>query len=126
LDAQIRGWPRHAGNDPYKIGLERVAEALRPLLPTDLLFIAYNEFCRPSIGEVIDQAVGQGATALFVVPSMLTPGGVHAEHDIPRAIQASRAAHPHVRIDYIWPFDLQQVAALLALHVNQAIARAAA
>ena len=126
LDATIRDWPRRAGNDPYKIGLEHIAQALKPLLPTGLFAIGYNEFCRPSIAEAIEQVIAQGATQVFVIPSMLTPGGVHSEVDIPRALEAVRAAHPAVSITYIWPFDVQQVAALLASHLNAAITRHAA
>ena len=121
LDAKIRNWPRHDGNDPYKTGLERVAEALRPLLPTERLAIGYNEFCRPTIAEAIEGVIRQGATRILVIPSMLTPGGVHAERDIPRALDALRIAHPAVTIEYLWPFDIQQVAALLAEHVSRAL-----
>jgi len=124
LDAAIRNWPRHADNDPYRVGLERLAQALAPLLPTDLVAVGYNEFCRPSIAEAVDEVVQRGATRVLVIPSMLTPGGLHAEHDIPRALEAVRRAHPRVTIEYLWPFDLHQVAALLAAHVSQAISRA--
>lgn len=120
LDAKIRDWPRRAENDPYKVGLEQLASTLRPLLTTDLFFIAYNEFCRPSIPDAIDQAVQQGAQRILAVPSMLTPGGIHSEIDIPHALAEARTRHPGVTIDYVWPFDLRQVAALLASHINQA------
>ena len=121
LDATIRDWPRHAGNDPYKAGLEQVAAALRPLVPTELLAIGYNEFCRPSIAEAIEQVIRAGATRVLVLPSMLTPGGVHAEHDIPRALDDVRRAHPSIVVEYLWPFDLTRVAALLAAHVEAAL-----
>ena len=123
LDAAIRDWPRRADNDPYKVGLERVAETLRPLLPTDMLAIGYNEFCRPSIQDALAHVIRQGATRVLVLPSMLTPGGVHAEQDIPRALEEARRIHPSVRIEYLWPFDLARVAALLAAHVEAALAR---
>jgi sirohydrochlorin cobaltochelatase len=126
LDAQIRDWPRHAGNDPYKAGLERVAQALRPRLPTALFAIGYNEFCRPSIAEAIEQVIRQGATRVFVVPSMLTPGGLHSEHDIPKALEVVRRAHPAVTIEYVWPFRTSEVAALLAAHIQAAIEASAA
>ena len=121
LDATIRHWPRRADNDPYKRGLERLAEALRPLLPTDRFVIGYNEFCRPSIPEAVEQVIGMGVTRVLVIPTMLTPGGVHSEVDIPRALDELRRAHPTVTIDYAWPFDLHRVAALLASHVAQAV-----
>ena len=122
LDAQIRNWPRRPGNDPYKEGLERLAKALKPLLPTDLFAIGYNEFCRPSILEALEEVIAQGATRVLVIPSMLTPGGVHSEIDIPRALEEVRKKRPGVRVDYLWPFDLNQVADLLAAHLRKAAA----
>jgi sirohydrochlorin cobaltochelatase len=121
LDATIRRWPRHAGNDPYKTGLERVAEALRPLLPAAQLAVAYNEFCQPTIAEAIDHVIQGGARRVVVLPSMLTPGGVHAEEEIPRALEEIRRAHPGIRIDYVWPFDLGELATLLASHITRAL-----
>ena len=120
LDAAIRDWPRDAGNDPYKAGLERLAEALRPRLPTALFALGYNEFCRPTIAEAVGSVLARGATRILVLPSMLTPGGVHSEQDIPRALAALRQAHPTVAIEYVWPFALEEVAALLAAHVARA------
>jgi sirohydrochlorin cobaltochelatase len=121
LDAKIRSWPRHAGNDPYKTGVERLAETLRPLLPTSLLAVGYNEFCRPTIAEAINAVIRQGATRVLVLPTMLTPGGVHSERDIPVALEDVRRAHPDVAIEYLWPFDLSAVAALLASHIQAVI-----
>ena len=121
LDAKIREWPRHDGNDPYKAGLERLAAALRPLLPTKLFAIGYNEFCRPTIAEAIDEVICQGAARVVVLPTMLTPGGVHSERDIPRALDDVRRAHPDVAIEYLWPFDLASVAELLASHVQRTL-----
>lgn len=121
LDATIRNWPRHAGNDPYKVGLERLADALRALLPSTLIAVGYNEFCRPSIADAIDEVIRAGASHVFVIPSMLTPGGVHAECDIPYALEAVRRTYPTVAITYLWPFDVQEVAALLAAQVARAM-----
>src|SRR3989338_7573004 len=83
LDAKIRDWPRRPGNDPYKEGLEKLAHALQALLPGALLTVGYNEFCRPSVPEAIREAIRKGARRVLVVPSMLTPGGLHSEQDIP-------------------------------------------
>lgn len=126
LDAKIRSWPRHAGNDPYKAGLERLAAALKPLIPTELFAIGYNEFCQPSIAEAIAGVIRQGAARVVVLPTMMTPGGVHSERDIPRALDDVRRAHPEVAIDYLWPFDLASVAQLLAAHVRRTLTRKAA
>lgn len=125
LDAKIRNWPRHSGNDPYKTGLERLGETLRPFLPTDRLIIAYNEFCSPSISQAIDQAVQLGAGKILVISSMVTPGGIHSEKDIPRDVERSRQNHPGISIEYLWPFDLRQVAELFASHIQRAISQTA-
>jgi sirohydrochlorin cobaltochelatase len=90
------------------------------MLPSPLLAVGYNEFCRPTIAEAIDSVIRQGATRILVMPSMLTPGGIHSERDIPRTLEALRADRPGVTIEYLWPFDVERVAALLASHVRQA------
>lgn len=119
LDGKIRNWPRRAGNDPYKEGLERLAEALKPLLSADLFAVAYNEFCAPSVPEALEELIRRGAERILVIPSMVTPGGVHSEMDIPRAIEQVRTRHREVTLQYVWPFDLKEVAGLLASHLER-------
>ncbi len=121
LDAKIRDWPRHAGNDPYKAGLEAVAAQLKSLLAGAFFSIGYNEFCRPSIGEAVEEVIQKGATRVMVIPSMLTPGGIHSEKDIPRELEKLRGKHPAVSIEYVWPFDTKEVAALLAAHIQKTL-----
>lgn len=113
LDARIRAWPRSDDTDPYRAGMERLASALRTKVPAELV-VAYNEFCAPSLEDAVRALAGQGVTRIDVVPSMLTPGGVHAEVEIPEAIAALSSELPGVRITYAWPFDLERVASLLA------------
>ena len=126
LDAQIRDWPRRPDNDPYKEGLERLAAVLRPMLPSGLFLIGYNEFCRPSVGEALEQVIRQGASRVLVISSMVTPGGVHSEQDIPHAIEQVRKNHPAISMEYLWPFDLKEVAALFASHIRRASSHAKA
>jgi sirohydrochlorin cobaltochelatase len=57
-------------------------------------------------------------TRLTIVPTMLTPGGVHSEEEIPEVIEAMRAELPALEIVYAWPFDLDAVAGLLAAAAN--------
>ena len=113
LDAQIRGWPRTAATDPYQAGLEAVAARLRARLAGVAVSTAYNEFCAPSVADAIDAAVAAGARRVTLVTTMFTPGGAHSEREIPRDVEAARARHPGVTIDYAWPFDLDRAAALL-------------
>ncbi len=124
LDSKIRSWPRTPGNDPYKRGLEGLARVLRPHLPAELFAIGYNEFCSPSVGEAVRGLITRGARRILVVPSMLTPGGVHSERDIPRTLEGLRRENPGVRIDYVWPFELEEVARLLERHIRRRISGA--
>lgn len=117
LDAQLRSWPRTPTTDPYREGVLALAAALRKKLPVDTeLLVAFNELCAPSLEEAIAARVASGEDDFTVVPTMLTPGGVHSEVEIPETIASLRAAHPHVRMRYLWPFDLDLLAELLVRH----------
>jgi sirohydrochlorin cobaltochelatase len=113
LEARIRRWPRTPQTDPYQAGLEALAAHLRPLLDGVTLTIAYNEFCTPTLEEAVEDLMAAGITSIAVVPSMLTPGGVHSEVEIPEILTHLRRRHPHLDLRYIWPIDLTRVARLL-------------
>ena len=61
----------------------------------------------------------EGVTDVVVVPSMLTPGGVHAEIEIPEIINALGAECPHLSLRYAWPFAGQQLASFFVEHLRQ-------
>jgi sirohydrochlorin cobaltochelatase len=113
LDRQVRTWPRTASNDPYKAGVEALARRLAPMLLATPLKVAYNEFCSPSLREVVTRAAAEGATELVIVPSMFTPGGSHSEIEIPDEIRQLRSDFPAVDFRYAWPFDLGSLAGLI-------------
>jgi len=119
LDTKLRRWPRTPQTDPYQAGLEALADRLKASLNGDLFAIAYNEFCAPTVEEAVDTLIGGGATAITIVPSMLTPGGSHSEIEIPETLARLRAKYPDVELRYAWPFDLGQVAAMLAGQIRQ-------
>ncbi len=117
LDAKIRRWPRTAATDPYQSGLEALAEALRPRLNGALFALAYNEYCAPTLEEAVDDLVRKKATEIVVVTTMFTPGGSHAEIEIPEVLGHLRRKHPDVTLRYAWPFDLGLAADMLAEQV---------
>jgi sirohydrochlorin cobaltochelatase len=119
LDSKIRRWPRTAATDPYRLGLEAVAEALRPQLNGALLAVAYNEYCAPTLEESVEQLIKKGATHITVATTMLTPGGSHSEVEIPEILDDVRPRHPGIELRYAWPFDLQLVAKTLAEQVRR-------
>ena len=119
LDTKLRRWPRTPQTDPYQAGLETLAAQLKTSLNDDLFAIAYNEFCAPTVEEAVETLIGRGATAITIVPSMLTPGGSHSELEIPETLEKLRIKHPGIELRYAWPFDLGQVAAMLAAKLTR-------
>jgi sirohydrochlorin cobaltochelatase len=119
LDAKIRRWPRTTVTDPYQSGLEAVGAVLRPHLNGVLFALAYNEFCAPTLEEAVEDLVGKGATHITVVTTMFTPGGSHAEVEIPEALERMRPRHPNVALRYAWPFDLHLVVNTLAEQIRR-------
>lgn len=112
LDHQVRHWPRTPESDPYAAGIEELAARLRPR--AGRVVVAYNEFCAPSIHEAVVALVAEGVTHLTLITTMVTPGGVHAEMEIPEEVAELRARFPEAHIAFAWPFDLDAVAELLA------------
>ena len=121
LDAKIRNWPRTAGNDPYRTGLEAVAEKLRPKLPISTeLVMAFCEYCAPTLDAAVEDLVKRRFERVVVVSSMMIPGGAHSDVDVPRTIEGVSWRFPDLDIEYAWPFDTESVADLLALHLKRA------
>lgn len=119
LNMKIRRWPRTAATDPYRVGLEAVAAALRPQLDGVLLALAYNEFCAPTLEESVEELIKKGATHITVTTTMFTPGGAHSEAEIPEILDSLRPRHPEIELRYAWPFDLQVIAKILAEQVRR-------
>lgn len=121
MDRQVREWPRTQENDPYKVGLEDIADKLRPKLGGKTLTLAYNEFCFPSVEQEIAGLVAEGFTHITLTTTMYTRGGIHSEIEIPQIVAESRKKYPKVNIDYAWPFDTESIASFLATHLKAPI-----
>jgi sirohydrochlorin cobaltochelatase len=120
LEAEIRTWPRTPETDPYKPGLEAVAEALGGRLKDRLVLAAYNEFCAPSLEEAAEAAIARGARSLTIISTMYTRGGSHSEREIPAILESLRQCHLGIAFTYAWPYDIEAVAAMLAGEVLRA------
>ncbi len=117
LEREIRAWPRTPENDPYKYGTEAIAKYLRKQTNRKV-WVAYNEFCDPTVEFMIDKAVAAGAKRIIAVSTMLVSGGGHSEIDIPKSLDAAGKQHPEVEIIYAWPYDTERVAALLTDQIS--------
>ncbi len=114
LETELREWPRTPESDPYKAGLEALSEKLAPLLPEAELVLAYNEFCKPTLEQAVEDLAAKGFDPINVVPTMFTPGGSHSEIEIPEKLQDLRRRLPETTLNYSWPFDLEIVARMLS------------
>ncbi|HVO25380.1 MAG TPA: CbiX/SirB N-terminal domain-containing protein [Candidatus Margulisiibacteriota bacterium] len=119
LERELRQWPRTPATDPYQAGLKSLAAHLRPLLKPARLVLAYNEFCAPTVAEAVRGLATEGVTDIVAVPSMFTPGGVHAEIDIPETIDALRAEFPDLCLRYAWPFGGEHLAGFFVEHLRR-------
>ncbi len=118
-DQRIRNWPRTPENDPYRMGLESLASQLKSLLKDECLVVAYNEFCSPSIEQAVADLVREGFEQIALVTTMVTPGGSHADGEIPEEVEKLQKRFPEIQIRYAWPFDLRKVAELINFQVSQ-------
>ena len=120
LEAKIRAWPRTADNDPFYTASHTLAAQLGQAAACEVI-VGFNEFCALSLDEALDQAVARGADRIVVVTPMMTPGGEHAEKDIPAALERAEERHPGVTFVYAWPFDVGDVARFLATQIEQGL-----
>ncbi len=120
LDAKMRAWPRTPENDPFHASSLALAAHLSAALGLPVE-VGFNEFCAPSLNDVLEQVIADGADEVVVVTPMMTRGGEHAERDIPAAIQAVHEQHPEAPIHYAWPFESEDVAGFLASRVTQVL-----
>jgi sirohydrochlorin cobaltochelatase len=114
----IESWPRSVDNDPYKAGIEGIAHALARRLGDMEVAIAFNELCQPGVVAAIDGLAGRGVGHIVVLTTMITPGGGHSERDIPAALSEARQRHPTLELSYLWPFDVELVAEMMAASVQ--------
>ncbi|MHA1951916.1 MAG: sirohydrochlorin chelatase [Candidatus Thorarchaeota archaeon] len=113
LHNKMRAWSRTADNDPFWDASQKLAEELSKVTGNDVL-VGFNEFCGPSVDEVLEKAVQSGSEDIIVITPMMTPGGEHSEIDIPNSIKRAQERHPSVFFRYAWPFNRSAVATFLA------------
>jgi len=120
LEKTLREWPRSPENDPYKTGLEELADQLRTQVGDQILATAYNEFCQPTIAQAVEGLIKNGVTNIVLLTTMITPGGSHAEKEIPVEVKKLKAKHSKIEIKYAWPFDMSKVAKMLKAQIESA------
>jgi len=112
LDEKMKRWPRNPENDLFYGAAFRLARQLEATSGCTVL-VGFNEFCAPDLTETLEAAASRKPDTIFVITPMMTPGGIHSEVDIPDTIKAAKARHPEITYDYVWPYDLANVAKFL-------------
>ncbi|MEM0482657.1 MAG: CbiX/SirB N-terminal domain-containing protein [Nitrososphaerota archaeon] len=121
LEEEIVSRPRTPRNDPYFYGLLSVAEELRKTRRFKHVWVAFNEFCRPTLMEALREACASDVDVIVVATVMLTRGGHHAEEEIPSTIEQAKSfcSKP---IIYAWPIDTSDFAKFLLSQVENVLA----
>jgi sirohydrochlorin cobaltochelatase len=117
LNEKVRSWPRTSSNDPFYAGSFALAKQLEAASGLAVI-LGFNEFCAPSLDEALSLAASTAESVLVITP-MMTRGGEHSEKDIPDSIRRVRTKHPNTNIQYIWPFEVNEVARFLAEQVRR-------
>ncbi len=89
----------HGARDAqWRAPFDAVATALRARAPALEVRLAFLEFMAPDLPSALAETAATGITGIDVVPLFLGAGG-HVRRDVPRLIDAARAAHAGLRIE---------------------------
>lgn len=89
----------HGARDPaWAAPFEAVAAQVRQARPGTDVRLAFLELMTPSLPEAGAQLSAAGCTHLAVLPLFLGAGG-HVRKDLPKLVDALRAAHPGLTVE---------------------------
>lgn len=94
------GSRRQASNDEVRGLVQRLRVLLGPATDNQAcaaVEVAFLELAEPSIAEGLSRCVARGAGNIVVFPYFLA-AGTHVARDIPEAMAAFQAEHPHIAI----------------------------
>jgi len=88
----------HGARDPeWARPFEAIRERVRASRPECPIELAFLELMAPTLEDAVASLVDQGALAVTVFPLFMAQGG-HVKRDLPRLLEAIRAAHPRIPI----------------------------
>ena len=86
----------------WRLPFEELTASLTELHGADRMRLAYMEFVRPSLADVVREAARDGKLHLRVLPFFLA-AGAHVAEDIPRQIADAQRSFPQVKIELLQP-----------------------
>ena len=91
----------HGSRDPrWRATFEELAAAAAAEAGTDLVRLAYLELSEPTLQDVVERAVDDGAVRLRVLPLFLA-AGKHLSEDVAKRVDEVRATHPGLDIELL-------------------------
>lgn len=117
----------HGARDPgWAEPVKRLARMVSKRDPEAVVVMAFLEHIDPPLEAAIADVLGRGAADVTVVPVFIAQGG-HLKQDLPRIIDAIRAAHPQLVLRLAAPVgESDAVLAAMADHASAASHGAAA
>ncbi|MGC1438480.1 MAG: CbiX/SirB N-terminal domain-containing protein [Terriglobales bacterium] len=86
----------------WRLPLEELTASLTERHGADKVRLAYMEFARPSLADVVREAARDGKLHLRVLPLFLA-AGAHVAEDIPQQIADAQRSFPQVKIELLQP-----------------------
>jgi sirohydrochlorin cobaltochelatase len=86
----------------WRLPFEELTASLTERHGADKVSLAYMEFVRPSLADVVREAARDGKLHLRVLPLFLA-AGAHVAEDIPKQIADAQRSFPQVKIELLQP-----------------------
>ena len=86
----------------WRLPFKELAESLTKRHGADKVRLAYMEFVRPSLADVVREAARDGKLDLRVLPLFLA-AGAHVAEDIPQQTADAQRSFPQVKIELLQP-----------------------
>jgi len=84
-----------------------IHKMIHPECKENCVKIAYLQFCKPSLADVIKEFAKEGATKIIIHPFFLGYG-VHVTKDIPSEIERGKELYPNVEFIYTEPLGVHE------------------
>ena len=114
----------HGSKDPRWRGtFECFTKTLKEQLPGKKISLAYMEFVRPALGDVIKEGYQKYERDFLLIPLFMA-GGAHIAKDLPEQVAQAKAEFPDVKIQIKPPIGehpkvFEVMREVISAYVNQ-------
>ncbi|MHB8501088.1 MAG: sirohydrochlorin chelatase [Candidatus Acidiferrales bacterium] len=101
-DSRLVIFAHGSADSRWRLPFEELTASLTGRHGADKVRLAYMEFVRPSLADVVREAALDGKSHLRVLPLFLA-AGAHVAEDIPQQIAHAQRSFPQVTIELLQP-----------------------